>query len=67
MVGTDLFELKGQQYLVVVDYYPECIKLSRTTSAQVLKAIFARHGIPETDNGPQFSSRVYTICSNVWV
>ena len=47
MVGTDLFELKGQQYLVVVDYYsryPECIKLSRTTSAQiitVLKAIFA--------------------------
>ena len=34
MVGTDLFELKGQQYLVVVDYYsryPECIKLSRTT------------------------------------
>ncbi|XP_064390623.1 uncharacterized protein K02A2.6-like [Halichondria panicea] len=69
MVGTDLFELKGQQYLVVVDYYsryPECIKLSRTTSAHiitVLKAIFARHGIPETvrsDNGPQFSSHEFT-------
>ena len=40
MVGTDLFELKGQQYLVVVDYYSECIKLSQTTSAYIISMQF---------------------------
>ena len=64
-VGTDLFELKGQHYLLVVDYFsrfPEVIKLTSTTSTHViamLKTIFSRHRIPEivcSDNGPQFSS-----------
>ena len=64
-VATDLFQLKGADYLVIVDYfsrYPEVHKLTRTTSQSVinsLKTVFARHGIPETlrtDNGPQFSS-----------
>lgn len=63
--GTDLFELKGATYLLVVDYfsrYPEVIQLKSTTSHRVinaLKSIFARHGIPETlisDNGPQYIS-----------
>ena len=65
LVGTDLFELDQVHCLLVVDYfsrYPEVVKLSSTTSTQViatLKAIFARHGIPETvqsDNGPQYLS-----------
>ena len=62
-IATDLFELKGVTYLLVVDYFsrfPEVAKLTTTTSASVisaLKNIFSRHGIPEvliSDNGPQF-------------
>ena len=62
----DLFELKGQSYLILVDYYSrwiETVHLKQTTSVAVMehcKSIFARFGIPEvvlSDNGPQFSSR----------
>ena len=65
VVGTDLFELNKNNYLLVVDYfscYPEVVKVTSTTSVSiisVLKSIFARHGIPEivrSDNGPQYSS-----------
>ena len=65
VVGADLFQLKGVNYLLIVDYfsrYPELIKLTTTTSLSVinaLKAAFARHGIPallRSDNGPQFDS-----------
>ena len=64
-VGTDLFELKGATFLLVVDYfsrYVETTKLASTTSSAIitaLKSIFARFGIPEivvSDNGPQFVS-----------
>ena len=67
-MAADLFQLKGADYLVIVDYfsrYPEVHKLTRTTSQNVinsLKTVFARHGIPETlrtDNGPQFSSQQF--------
>ena len=66
MVGMDLFEVN---YVLLVDYfsrYPEVIKLSVTTSAaviNVMKSIFARHGIPEvvrSDDGPQFSAEEFT-------
>ena len=66
--GTDLFELWGKQYLLVVDYlsrYSEISRLESTDSESVilhLKSIFARHGIPETvrsDNGPQFASDAF--------
>ena len=69
VIGTDLFELKGETYLLVVDYfsrYPEIARLSSTTSLaviNVLKSIFARHGIPEcvrSDNGPQYSSHEFS-------
>ena len=64
-IGTDLFELKGKSYLLLVDYfsrYIEVIKLSSTTTNSVvaaMKPIFARYGIPDIvilDNGPQYSS-----------
>ncbi|UYV64657.1 K02A2.6-like, partial [Cordylochernes scorpioides] len=64
-VGVDLFTLKGQNYLVIADYYsryPEIARLEDMTSASIIvhcKSIFARHGIPlevRSDNGPQFGS-----------
>ncbi len=64
-LGSDLFHLNGETYLLVVDYYsrfPEIAQLSSTTSSDViaaLQSIFARHGIPEelrSDNGPQYDS-----------
>ena len=67
-VGTDLFMLNGNNYLLVADYfsrYPEVVKLKSTTSSSIienLKSIFSHHGIPETivsDNGPQFSSQEF--------
>lgn len=68
MIGSDLFVLKGDTYLLVVDYYsrfPEVIKLSSTVSTSIiaaLKTLFARYGIPEilrSDNGPQYSSEEF--------
>ena len=65
VIGTDLFELKGITYLLVMDYfsrYPET-KLNSTTSLaviNVLKSIFARHVIPEviqSDSGQQYASQ----------
>ena len=56
-VGVDLFQLKGSNYLVVVDYYsryPEVHKLNSTTADAMfhtLKSTFSRFGIPE--NGYQ--------------
>ena len=69
MVATDLLELKGDHYLLAVDYfsrYPEVYKLSSTTSnaiIAVLKSIFAHHRIPEilrSDNGPQYASKEFS-------
>ena len=66
VLGADLCELKGRQYLVLVDYfsrYPEVIELASLSSPAIilhLQSVFARWGIPETlrsDNGPQFSSQ----------
>ena len=68
-IAADLFHLKGTEYLVIVDYFSrfsEVIQLRSTTSQSVinsLKAIFARHSIPEAlraDNGPQFGSQEFT-------
>ena len=67
-VGTDLFELKGQSYLLVIDNfscYVEIAKLCGTTSSNVtvhFKSMFARNGMPElvvSDNGPQFSAHTF--------
>lgn len=66
--GVDLFEIKGTNYLVTVDYYPNFIEidyLSTKTTNQVitkLKGQFARYGIPVpmiTDSGTQFLLRYF--------
>ena len=68
-VATDLFELKGITYLLVIDYFSRYIEvqsLTSTTSASIirsLKSIFARHGLPMTvmsDNDPQYSSQEFS-------
>ena len=76
-VGSDLFELNGQKYLLlVVDYFSrflEVTKLSTTTSVaitHVLKTTFLRYGIPEvliTDNGTQHTSSEMKEFSNRYV
>lgn len=54
-LGSDIFEFKGQQYLMVIGY----------SSAHViikLKSIYARNGIPQifiSDNGPPYKSREF--------
>jgi transposase InsO family protein len=67
-VATDLFELNGKHYLLIVDYYSsffEINQLSTTTSSKVIeicKQHFSRYGIPEvvvSDNGTQYSSELF--------
>ncbi|XP_043204956.1 uncharacterized protein K02A2.6-like [Amphibalanus amphitrite] len=64
-VAMDLFDLRGETYLLIVDYFTNFVEvepLSRFTAAHVISALtsqFARYGLPETlisDNGPPFSS-----------
>ena len=74
-ITTDLFECKGRDYLVTIDYYSNFFEvdwLLNKTSKEViskLKSHMARHGIPDrliSDNGPQFSrGRVSGICKTV--
>lgn len=65
-VGTDLFELHSQHYIVLVDYYSNFIELENlegdTTARNVIRKIkqsISRFGIMDTlisDNGPQYNS-----------
>lgn len=66
-VGTDLFNLFKNDYLIIVDYfskYFEIAQLPDTQSDTIIshrKSIFARHGMPEIvigHNGPQFLSHL---------
>ena len=68
VLAKDLFELKGDHYLLVSDYfsrYLEVVRLATTTSSSVIRAlkmIFSRYGIPEvlrSDNGPQYASKEF--------
>jgi len=64
-LGSDLFELKSSQYLLVVDYFSrfvEISKLSFTTSLSViaaLKSIFSRHRIPTESIRPQYALKQF--------
>ena len=73
-VGADHFTFAATDYLIVVDYfskYPEVIKVESKcakTTVEVMKAIFARNGIPTTvvaDNVP-FNSRCFKEFAKEW-
>nr|XP_050052395.1 uncharacterized protein K02A2.6-like [Dermacentor andersoni] len=68
-VGVGLFHLKGQDYVLLVDYrscFPEVISLCSITIPAIttaIKRVFARHSIPSvarSDNSPQFSSKDFS-------
>lgn len=74
-VGVDLFQLKGRDYLLLVDYYSkffEIVELQYTTAEHVINClinIFSRQGIPNvvmSDCGPQFSSFKFKEFSKQW-
>ena len=75
VVGTYLFEVDKEDYVVLVDAYssyPEPGSISKKSSAtvtKVMKSVFARHGIPETvvsDNGPCYNSSEFSVFSKEW-
>ena len=74
-VATDLFNLKGKDFLITVDCYSNFIEVDRLYKATskavitVLKKHFARYGIPRTvysDNGPQYSSQDFRKFARKW-
>ena len=74
-VGTDLFELEGRHYLVLVDYFTNLIEVDQlklTTSQEVINKMrvqFARYGIPAelvSDNASQFASEEFQNFLNDW-
>ena len=75
MVGADICESKGDQYLIVSDYFSRYIEIAHLKNAtsfcviQSMKNIFSRHGIPEkvvTDNGRQFVSSEFQNFADKW-
>ncbi|KAL7865282.1 hypothetical protein SRHO_G00105290 [Serrasalmus rhombeus] len=74
-VRADLFQIKDQQYLLVVDYFSsffEVAKLNSTSSEAVtehFKSIFEQHSVAavvRTDNAPQFSSENFRKFASEW-
>lgn len=64
-LGTDLINFKGKDYLLIIDYFSKYVdigylpNISSESVINVLKASFAKHGIPKllyTDPGTQFTS-----------
>ncbi|KAL8567032.1 hypothetical protein ACOMHN_027461 [Nucella lapillus] len=75
-IGVDLFEVRGHQYLVTVDYFSTFIEVdhlkgtSATDIINKLQAHFARHGTPAeivSDQGPQFTSTLFKQMAAEWV
>eukprot|EP00731_Ephydatia_muelleri_P034422 Em0059g7a len=74
-VGMDLFQCKGRDYLIIVDYLTDFFEVSNlsntlaVTVVQAAKRQFSRHGIPlvvQTDGGPQFMSSEFQAFAKSW-
>lgn len=75
IVASDIFTFARDDYLLIVDSYSgffEIKKLKDNTSKEViaiLKEWFSLHGIPkilESDNGPNYSSKVFGEFARDW-
>lgn len=75
VVGTDLFQFNRKTYLIVIDYFSKFIetgiveKLDAIHTINLLKSIFARHGIPKvipSDNGTNYSSEQFKVFAKSW-
>ena len=76
IVATDFFQLKSVNYLLVIDYFSRYVEvgvMAKNTTAsetiRALKAIFARHGIPEqvrSDNGLQYDCAEFSHFAKEW-
>ena len=75
-VGADFFYHKGNNYLLVIDYFSRDVEIclvSKTVNTadtvQKVKKVFSRHGVCDTfftDNGPQFSSTEFREFAKQW-
>ncbi|XP_014665118.1 PREDICTED: uncharacterized protein K02A2.6-like [Priapulus caudatus] len=75
-LGTDLFYLAGDEYLIISDYYSKFSfvkkiggRATSQTIVNITKSIFAEQGVPETiisDNGPQFDGQAYKVFAEKW-
>ena len=75
-VGTDVFELKGTLYLVVVDYTTKYFDISLLPEISLLPATVVTHtkriwkfGIPTrvvSDNGPEYIGKDYKLFAKPW-
>lgn len=75
ILSSDLFELEGHSYILLVDHYskmPFVRGLKTTTCSEIVKFckdMFAIHGIPKrlySDNGPQYSAVEFRNFSVAW-
>jgi len=74
-VAVDLFTFDSDNYVVAVDYFSNFFVLEQlqgtttTSVVEMLKRLFATHGIPvtvRTDNGPQLVSEEFQEFANEW-
>ena len=74
-IGTDLFVLNSNDFLIVVDYTTNYFDLSllpdkkSSTVVKHTKQIFSKFGIPKivvSDNGPEFVGKPYNDFSKHW-
>ena len=76
VVGTDLFSIGSNNYLIIGDYYSkfpfvELIE-GRATSdliVKLTKRVFSEQGVPDrviSDNGGHFDSQAFRLFANAW-
>ena len=74
-IAADLFEIEGQQFLLIADYYSKIpfvksmTKITSSACIDYMKSVFAVHGIPDeliTDNGQQFVSYELQAFTDAW-